>query len=678
MADEALSALGPVFGPDFITIVVNDETNKQYHLEVYPDVNNELLKANNIPTQYYFMPQRVYLAKKQDSPADFDFGMTVFKGLMTSETTVGIQGMPTTGGDIEAGGGFCTFSTTFAIPDSVIANAIAKLKNKDYNATTSGFARIMHLFNFEPSNPDPLLGIVPILENNVTIEVPKLQAAGNANTPFYIDAQGAGKGSIEASGISAYLVTCNQLAAGAVVGSLKDGVSPFTVHYNLKQLFYINACDIHVIVDVDKVFEQFSVAASVGFAGFSSASLSDNYQNCVTSGAIKTIMRMNGAEIPDDLKKMIEQQVEDMRKSALDLVKKEIFDWTPTPDSPATADQSFFSSLFGSAQVSMKASYQHRGVHMETDLRIDTTISVYDTVSGDLSDLEPAIKANLSKYLAIVDIGEYFKKIQVAATNNLNWSEKLSDGTDLSDPIVSAQVEVSYPDYSTPLNANNQPNLQTQASGFHYTIAQLNASSAGELAVWQATNPRDIINIAFLRLDQQVAQWDSDQVKIRKTIVFNGSDPRVELASGGTTFVKEEITKIHAPVITRDEIGYVFVKFMLDRVLPKDNITLTLTCMLGSRQDTITITKANQKNILWEIFSDKYLDQTSFQYQLQVEVTGPNFTDTPVQYQNTQPTVIALPTGRIKYINPLKLVMPTPSPDQVVTINNYIKNYIPS
>ena len=675
MANEALTALGPVFGPDFITIVVNDETNKEYHLEVYPDANNELLKANNIPTQYYFQVQRVYLAKKQDSPADYDFGMTVFKGLMTSETTVGIAGAPTTGGDVEAGGGFCTFSTTFAIPDSVIANALTKLKNKDYPAPP---ARILNLFNFAQNDPEPLLGIVPILENNVTIEVPALQGVGNANAPFYINAQGAGKGSIEASGISSYLVTCNQLAAGAIVGSLKDGVSPFTVHYNLKQLFYINACDIHVIVDVDKVFDQFSAAASVGFAGFSSASLSVNYQNCVTSGAIKTIMRMNGAEIPDDLKTLIEQQAEDMRKSALDLVKKEIFDWTPTPDAPATADQSFFSSLFGSATVSMKANYQHRGVHMETDLTIDSTISVYDTVSGDLSDLEPAIKANLSKYLAIVDIGEYFKKIQVAATNNLNWSEKLSDGTDLADPIVSAQIEVSYPDYSNPVGADNQPNLQTQASGFHYTIAQLNTSAAGELAVWQATNPRDIINIAFLRLDQQVAQWDADQVKIRKTIVFNGSDPRVELQNGGTTFVKEEITKIHAPVITRDEIGYVFVKFMLDRVLPKDNITLTLTCMLGSRQDTITITKANQKNILWEIFSDKYLTQASFQYQLQVEVTGPNFTDTPVQYQNAQPTVIALPTGRVKYINPLKLVLPTPSPDQVVTINNYIKNYNPS
>jgi hypothetical protein len=672
MANEGISALGPMFGPDFVTVVVNDETNMEYHLQVYPDVNNELLKAHGIPTHYYFMPERVYLAKKQHAPADFDFGMTVFKGLLTAEDTIGIAGMPTTGGTVEAGGGFCTFSTTFAVPDSVIAHAIIKLKNKDHHAPS---ARLWRLFNFERNDPEPLLGIVPILENNVTIEVPPLPNVGNI--PFFINAQGAGKGSIEASGISSFLVTCNQMAAGAIAGSLKDGKSPFTVHYNLKQSFYINACDIHVIVDVDKVFDQFSAAVSVGgFLGIDSASLSYNYQNCVTSGAITTTMTINGAAVPDDLKKMIELQVEDMRKHAFDLVKREIFDWTPTADPPATTDRGFFSSLFGGSSVSLKANYQRHSVKLGDNFTLNSTIAVYDTVSGNLNDLEPAIRADLSKYLAIVDIGEYFKKIQVAATNNLNWSEKLSDGTDLADPIVSAQVEVSYPDYDDA--RSNQLNLRTKASGFHYTIAQNDPNRAGELAVWTASNPRDIINIAFLRLDNQLAQWDKEQVKIRKTIVFNGSDPRVELANGGTTFVKEEITNIHSPVITRDEIGYVFVKFMLDRVIPKDNITLTLTCTLGSRTDTLTITRANQKNILWEIFSDKYLNQTSFQYQLQVEVVGPNFTDPPVQYQNPQPTVVALPTGRTKYINPLKLVFPTPSPDQIATINDYIRNFNPS
>ena len=75
-----------------------------YQLEIFPDANNALLKTNGLAQQYYFMPQRIYLAKKQDRPQDFDFGMTVFKGLMTPEDTVGVNpGQTTGGGDVEVG-----------------------------------------------------------------------------------------------------------------------------------------------------------------------------------------------------------------------------------------------------------------------------------------------------------------------------------------------------------------------------------------------------------------------------------------------------------------------------------------------------------------------------------------------------------------------------------------------
>src|SRR5277367_1336222 len=127
MANESIGPLGPQFGPDFITLQVNDETGKLFALEVYPDSNNQLLKNNGLPMQFYFMPQRVYLAKKQDSPKDFDFGMTIFKGLLTTEDTVGVTDAMTSAGEISSGGGICSFSTTFAIPESVIQGAIQQL-----------------------------------------------------------------------------------------------------------------------------------------------------------------------------------------------------------------------------------------------------------------------------------------------------------------------------------------------------------------------------------------------------------------------------------------------------------------------------------------------------------------------------------------------------------------------
>ena len=678
MVDATLSALGPLFGPNFILVTVRDDTGTSFALNVYPDANNPLLKANRMPTHYYFMPQRIYLAKKQNSPADYDFAMTIFKGLMTSETTIGVTDANTTAGELSAGGGICTFSTTFAIPDSVITKAIQMLKRKDYHVPTAT-QRYMHYFNIEASDPEPELGIVPILDNNVTIEVPALAGVGDNKSPFFINAQGNGKGSIEAQGISSYLVTCNQLAAGAVGGMLKKGLSPFTVHYNLKQQFYLNACDIHLIIDVDKVYDLFSFALSTGgFLGIDSASMQSSWQKTVTSGGIQTIIKMDGASVPDDLKKMIEQQVEEMQKQAFDLVKSEIFDWKPTDSGPASTDRGIFSSIFGGSSVSLKSNYQKKSIKMQNSFRIDTTIAVFDGVAGDLNDLQPAIKTNLDKYFAIVDIGEYFQKVQVAATNNINWSEKLPDGTILADPITAVQVEVGYPDINQPLDANGKPNLQMRAQGFHYQLGQpKNLGGGSQLAAWTSDNPKDVVNISFMRLDKGIPNWPTDQVKLRKTIVFNGDDPRVELQNGQTTFIKEEIGTTHAPVITAAEVGYVFVKFMLDRVLPKENITVTVTCKLGKRTDVITITKANQKNAIWEIFSDKYIGETSFKYQIQVEATGPNFTDEPVQWQSEMMTG-ALPTGRTKYLNPFKLSLPSPPPDKVQTINEYIKAYMAS
>lgn len=670
MTNEAPSALGPLFGPDFITVTVNDETNTKYSLEIYPDANNTLLKASGLPTQYYFVPQRIYLARKQDSPKDYDFGMTVFKGLMTAEDTVGIAAMPASpGGDVEAGGGFCTFSTTFAIPDSVIANAIKVLKNKDYPAPP---ARLGPYLNLQPTDPDPLLGIVPILDNSVQCLVPQLTAAGAPGAPMYINAQNAAKGSLEAHGISSFLVTCNQLAAGAIAGSLKNGVSPFTVNYNLSEQFYLPACEVDVDIDMDKVFSSFSAAGSVGGL-IDSASFSAAYSNCVTSGAISTTMKIDEAVIPDDLKQMVLQQSQQMQLNAMNLVKSEIFDWQPSDGGPAQAgSKGLLGDLFGGSSVSVKASYQKRSIHTKSTFTLDTTMAKSDTKSGDLTDLEPAIKTNLNKYLAIVDIGEYFKKIQVAATSAINWSERLPDGTNLSAPITSAMVEVGYPDYDQPLGADGKPNLKTLGQGYHYTIGQSTAGQA-ELAQWSASNPNDIVNFAYLRLDQAPKGWPADQVKVRKTLIFDGSDPRVDFSGNRTTIVTETVDANHTPIVTGAEGGYVSTRFMC-RPLPP-NVTLAVTLTLGPRTDTITVTKQNQQNLIWQIFSDKYFAQTSFRYTVQVQVQGPDFTDNPIQYQSPEPVTVALPQGRVKYVNLVNLQLPAAPPAQVSQINDYIRRY---
>lgn len=703
MPDLAVQPLGALFGPNNLTIKLNDQTGGTHTLEIFPDAANPALRANGLPMQFYYMPQELYLAKKEDSPADFDFSVTLFKGLMTTEDTLGLGGIPTTGGEVDAGGAFVTFSMTMAVPDSVLAQALALLKSGQHDAPA---ASIADYFTRGSNDPDPKLGIVTIVDNAVTIEVPQLAGApsaapatapaasptagtqgaaatspppstasspatGAAASPWFINAQGSGHGSIEASGKTSFLVTCGQMAAGAIVGALQNGNSPFTVHYNLTLMFYINAVNILMTVNASKVFTQVSGAVEAKYpGGFAQADLSANYQSCVESGAITTVINDNaGLAVDPDLKKMIDQECGDMQTHAWDLVK-DMFNWKPTPDAPATAS----TGACGGAAITLKVNYQAQAGNLTDSYTLNESVTKLSTASGTLADLEPAIKANLNKYLAIVDIGEYFQKIQVAATANINFSDP-----NLADPISAALVEVSYPvagpDGKVPLLADGTPTLKTLGNGFHYTPGVYNQAAPSALARWTKDNPNDIINISFMRLLKDLKNWSADQVTIKKTLVYNSDDPRVDLSTG-TPEVSVVTTGIdHTPVIDPGAIGYIYVQFVLDRPIAS-NVTVTLTIQMGGRTDVLTMTSTNPTQkpvVLWQVWSDKYFSAAVAKVQIDVEVAPPpsNFSGAPVTWSGNQ--AIPIGVGRIKRIVPCIIQLPVlTDPAQATLAGQYI------
>ena len=668
MAD-FLAPNGPLWGPDFVTVTVQQD-GAEYDLEVYPDVNNPELRAAGLQTQYYWQPQQVYCVKRMGDPADYDFAMTVFKGLMTSDRDIGV-----TTAEQDAGGGWCSFSTTFAPPAGVITQALTQIQQHSHPAPSPTMAQY---FNYQSGDIVPNLGVVTISEDDVTINVPDLTKA----TPgMFIEAVCSSKGSIEAAGVNSFLVTCNQMAAGAISGSLTaGGASPFTIFCALQQQFWMDACTVEVTCDVDKVYDSVSVAVqSSGFLGLCSGSLNAAYSNMQTNGAIQTKITMDSGMLTAAQQQWIQTYVTDIQTQMWDMVKTDIFDWDPSKtDTTASASQpsGLFAGLFGGASVSVKADYQRRGVSLSDSLELSGPIAVTNVVQGDLNEIMTAVKANLSKYLAIVDIGQYFQKVQVAATCAVEFAgtTTAADGTDVSDPITSVQLEVAYPDYNEPLNTTNQtPNLVVAAQGFHYQLgATQTPPAAAQPIIWTASDRGDAISAGWLRLQNAVQGWPQGQVQLTKTFVFAEGDSRVDLASGGTEWSQTYTTSTElAPIMTHDAVGYVFVHFLVPVQLPP-NITLTVTLVLGPRTDTLTITSTNQKNILWEIWSDKYFTETSFTYSVQVEVVGENFTDPPVVYQQPAPTQVKVPAGRIKYLNPYMLQIPACPSAQVQTVNQYI------
>src|SRR5688572_14369456 len=106
---ELIAPVGPLFGPNFVVITAENPEDsgnieagdrETYAVQVFPDALNPSLKSAGLPTQYYFQPARIYLARRQDSD-DYAFGMFIYKGLMSSENVIGVDD----GGDLESAGG---------------------------------------------------------------------------------------------------------------------------------------------------------------------------------------------------------------------------------------------------------------------------------------------------------------------------------------------------------------------------------------------------------------------------------------------------------------------------------------------------------------------------------------------------------------------------------------------
>lgn len=139
----------------------------------------------------------------------------------------------------------------------------------------------------------------------------------------------------------------------------------------------------------------------------------------------------------------------------------------------------------------------------------------------------------------------------------------------------------------------------------------------------------------------------------------------------------EQTGTFKAPKMTADEAGYVFVHLMLDRPLPTENISATITATIGSRTDTLVFTAANQKDVIWQIWSDKFMDVTEFSYTITVDVAGASFTDDPISWSMEGSRTVPLPAGRAKLIDPLKIVIPSVPADKREQVNSYIAAFPP-
>jgi hypothetical protein len=162
------------------------------------------------------------------------------------------------------------------------------------------------------------------------------------------------------------------------------------------------------------------------------------------------------------------------------------------------------------------------------------------------------------------DVGD---NLQIEVSCGGIWEKALPDGSVPRDSLQSVGIEVGYPDSSEPLLADGQPNLRFHSAGVHHSADHGDQDGPLELARWTAANARVVVRFGMSKPAEPIPGWDVGEVVLRKTLTYGPSDPRVDCSSNGSTLVVEE------------------------------------------RRKGRTI-------VIWEIYSDKYFEQTSFSYEL--------------------------------------------------------------
>jgi hypothetical protein len=373
MSDTA-TASGPIWGPDSVTITTDDGD-----VAVRPDANNVALKEAGLPTRYYVQPNRVRLARADSG--DYDFAMQAF-----------VKGAP--GTQIEYMGGTCTFSATLGMSEQAIAGVTQRLVAHNHPEPNQ---RIAALFNYEKSDPPPEVGFMPVQRSRLecVIDHPR-----NGPGPIVMTVANHGSGSIELQGRNSFLVTCSAAAADEIVTNLRDAAAPpFVIRYLLTEQFDtgLATAQTKLTVDVDKTYDALAATATAPLTG---DTFEASYRAAVTSGAMRISSR--DAEMLPWL-----EETDAVKTALFALVKEELFDIDP-PTTAAVSDFGWWDTVFGGGSgVTLKKDHERRGIVLTQTLDVHGLVNAQQTVEGTLDDLSIAAKADIGKYLTVLNVGGF-------------------------------------------------------------------------------------------------------------------------------------------------------------------------------------------------------------------------------------------------------------------------------
>jgi hypothetical protein len=432
-----------------------------YELLYLPDVNNNYLQAEGKNPVFYWIPNRVRMARK-DGPdqGDFLFNLLRFSGVQGPDTTVGATD------NREVAGGLLTFTITGAVPDNVLQTSQQKII--DMYAQSGDFfwgIRGQKPPIFRPAiitsnvttvsnvSPNPR-GLSPVLtrmrggRNEIRAvgipphrRLPAVVRASDARDdsnldPWYWHMQGEGTGSIDPSGQHAFSALLGAYPTAILWESFHGTASPVTVNQLMKLKVWSPVVSLRIDGHWDKVFEHFSAAASARYL-WASADVKVELNKMRQNGTITVDLKVdptipNGEKIAESIDKRSDMVFDKFMEAA----QKVIFEPKQPDVKPAEA-----SSGGGPWGVGLALKYRRDETSLDLHYEENRQLAylqehgISSSLAGMYEEMHRDPEAE-RKYFRTVYLDDWPRKLARVVKPVAAWSDKT---------VEFLSVEIGYP-----------------------------------------------------------------------------------------------------------------------------------------------------------------------------------------------------------------------------------------
>jgi hypothetical protein len=490
-------AYGPIWAAGFENV-----TESGYKLLYLPDLHNDQLQREGKAPVYWWLPNDVRLATRDNG--DFAFSFMHFEGVRTESANVGVEG------ESEVAGGLLTFSTTTSPPAEVLRESedeiLDRCRGRD-DRFWGWHTNVAPMFR-----PAPIVSNVTMVSNlspNADGSVPAVQQppagtpgpaggapggpAGGApagppggapagapphrslrqmsrppvirsravpaafrsprtvrlgHTPrgldqWYFHLQGQGPGSVSPFAQNAYSALVGSLPAAMIWASFHGGSSAISVWQYMKIRVWSPAVHLHIEGDWDRIQDHFSAAAHAG-GWFWSADVQAQFNDLRMSGGIEVTVEVD-TTLPNakELQEAIEKRSDLVFQKFMDEAQKVIFEPPPFQEKPAEASGGFL-GWGGGGAVKMRRDHSH--LHLTYDEHREVAYLQDYPVSGQMEGMYDVIKADPTaekKYFTTIYLGDWERKLHRVFKPVVNWPDPAQKW--IGQPVAFVSAQVGYP-----------------------------------------------------------------------------------------------------------------------------------------------------------------------------------------------------------------------------------------